>query len=614
MNLIDYLLFGIGYWLWCLIFFVAVQKTVFAAANIKISPQRPRLTDIAAIYGHGYVSDAIVASYLTAVPLIAGLIHAIAPAFELQWVLLPYNIIVAVALGLITVSDAALYGFWNSKIDASVFAYLRHPKGAFASVSGAYLAAGFTLAAIIGGVFWLGANGVTLICKHLWHAESLRWWDYAGAPLLFIVCIGALFAIIRGLKIRPNNPSIVYFSPIAFFNHWALNPAYNMIYSLGTRNEFAGKFQAFPQEEAQTIFKEMFPAAGTPTKRLLRTDRPNILVVVWESFGAEFCGAVGGREDVTPCFNALSREGVLFTHCRASSFRTDRALPAIFCGLPGQPTTSIVRYTRKLPSLPAFPRELRKIGYETTAVHGGDLSIMHKSDFYLSSGHSRLIAQKDFPQSLEQGKWGIHDGPVMDWLYDDIMRLDATGKPWMTTVQTLSSHEPFTVPYRRLEDAADNSMAYTDSALGRLTDRLKKTDVWDNLLLIVVADHGLNRSNTPADRDGYSTIPLLFTGGAMAQPRRIDTIMSQTDIAATLLGQMGLKHNDFIFSRDVMADTYKNPSSFHTYNNGFLFTDSTGITDFDNIRDTAAEGTADNAREKKGKAILQILYDYINKL
>lgn len=90
--------------------------------------------------------------------------------------------------------------------------------------------------------------------------------------------------------------------------------------------------------------------------------------------------------------------------------------------------------------------------------------------------------------------------------------------------------------------------------------------------------------------------------------------MSQTDIAATLLGQMGLKHNDFIFSRDITADTYTNPSSFHTYNNGFLFTDSTGITDFDNIRDTAAEGTADNAREKKGKAILQILYDYINKL
>lgn len=614
MNLINYLLFSASYWTLCALFFAVVQKMIFAVANVKTSPQRVRVKDVAEVYRHGFVSDAIVASYLTAVPLIAGLLHALIPSFNLQWLLLPYNIVIAVAVGLLSISDAALYGFWNSKIDASVFAYLRHPKGAFASVSGMYVAVGLTLALLVGGVFWLGADFISSEAQRLWCNEPLHWWDYVGAPLLFILSVGSLFAVIRGLKIRPNNPSIVYYSPIAFFNHWALNPAYNMIYSLGTRNEFEGKFRSMPHEEAETIVKKLFPTKGTPQTKLLKTARPNILVVVWESFGAEFCGALGGRAEVTPCFNALCNEGVFFTNCRASSFRTDRALPAIFCGLPGQPTTSIVRYTRKLPALPAFPRVLRSVGYETTAVHGGELTIMHKSDFYLSSGHSRLVAQKDFSSGLDEGKWGVHDAPVMEWLYDDILRQTATGKPWMMTLQTLSSHEPFTVPYSRLKDSADNAMAYTDAALGNLVDKLKNSPAWENLLLVVVADHGLNRSDTPSDRSRYSQIPLLFAGGAVATSQRIDTIMSQTDLSATLLGQLNLEHGEFPFSRDVLADSYTDPSSFHTYNNGFLFTDKTGVTDYDNIRECATPDSANPDREKKGRAILQILYDYINKL
>ena len=100
---------------------------------------------------------------------------------------------------------------------------------------------------------------------------------------------------------------------------------------------------------------------------------------------------------------------------------------------------------------------------------------------------------------------------------------------------------------------------------------------------------------------------MLLLGGAVKQPMKIDKIINQTDLAATLLGQIELPHEEFIFSRDVMADTYTYPFAFHTYNNGFIFRDSGGSTNFDNVSGQALQG-ADARREELGKVILQTLY------
>lgn len=613
--MLTFIVFAAIYWLSCVIFFQLIQKTLFLAVNVKGVKTCLTQKAVHDIYQKGFISDAIVASYLTALPMILAGMAAMLPGGWLLPALTAYNVLMALTVGLISVGDAMLYPFWKAKVDASVFAYMKSIKGATASVSGGFIV-GWALVWLAASVlFFMGSEYVTVVyTRGFLSAGGLPWWGYVAVSLCIVLCAGVLFAIIRGLKIRPNNPSVVYFSSEPFFNHAALNPAYNLIYSFGTRNEFAGQFRAFGQEECDRIFQELYPRADVAPEPVLKTDRPDIMVIVWESFGAEFSGVLGGRRDVTPNFDHLCSEGVLFSNCRASSFRTDRALPAIFCGLPGQPTTSIVRYTRKLPQLPSFVRDLRDRGYDTTAVHGGELTIMHKSDFYLSSGHSRLVAQKDFPSGLDAGKWGIHDYPVLDWAAREAKRLTGLNEPWLMTVQTLSSHEPFKVPYARLEDAAANSMAYTDAALGNMVTRLKESGVWDNLLLIVVADHGLNRADSRLSREEYCHIPLLMAGGAVRNPKVVDTLMCQTDLAATLLGQLGMGHGNYPFSRDVLSADYVAPNALHTYANGFLFTDGTGTTDYDNVGQAAVGDTGDRKREERGKAILQKLYEYIDKL
>ena len=614
-TLTGIMLFAGACWVWSVIFFMIVQKPLFMCVNRYASELPLGLKEIRSIYSHGFVSDAIVGSYLTAVPLIAVTVRAMIPMGWFEPFMTAYNVIISLAIGLLTAGDTLLYAFWNSKVDASVFAYMKSPKGATASVSTGYIISWALVWLVLSAIYFTVMQLIISTGTSLLPKEWMSWWGYPCALLLMLFAAGGLFAIIRGLGIRPNNPSVVYFHKNQFFNHSALNPGYNLIYSLGTRDDFKSQFRFYTPEVCDRILTDLFPTEGTPQRELLNSKRPNILLIIWESFGAEFSGVDGGNGEVTPETDRIARNGVTFTQCTAGSFRTDRGLVCILGGTPGQPTSSIIRYTRKIANLPALPRTLRDAaGYDTVAIHGGDLSIMHKSDYYLSAGHNRLISQQDFPENAEKCKWGVHDGPVFDRVFDEITARENSTQPWMLTVQTLSSHEPFDVPYSRLTDPVANSFAYTDHCLGTLVKRLEATPAWDNLLILCVADHGFNAPNVTLQRKTYSHIPLIMAGGAVKAPAVIDTVMSQTDLAATVLGQMGLDHSDFPFSRDVLADSYTRHTGFHTFYNGFMVKTPEGETVHDNISDTTIQETPNAEREQLGKATLQRLYDYLDTL
>lgn len=608
----EFLAYSLAVWIWTTLFCLIVQKPLFLILNHKSHSGPVTAIHWLRTVRHGVRSDAIIASYLTALPL---LISAVATCFAASplWILVIYYIIAGVALGLLAVGDAVLYRFWSAKIDASVLPYLRTPHEAVASVSARYVAGATLLTIAVTAVY----IAVPVILTKLYVAHGApsvpAWWGY---PLVAVATLGAaalLAVIIRGLGLRPNNPSMAYYSPEPFFNHWALNPAYNFIYSLGTKDAFSGRFVAMSEEECHRELRDALPTHGTPTVELLNTRRPNILFIVWESLGGEFTGCVGSKPEVTPNLDRLASEGVLLSRCSASSFRTDRGIVAALSGLPGQPTTSIIRYTRKLAGLPALPATLADLGYHTTALHGGELTFMHLADYFLASGHKQLISKKDFPAEAERCKWGVHDGPVMERAFTEIERLTRTGQPWYMTLLTLSSHEPFVVPTRTLPDEIDNAYAYTDRSLGQLIDRLKQSPAWKDLLIVVMADHGLNLPDDSRPRQDYCHIPVVLAGGAVKQPAVIDLPTSQTDVVATILGQMGIDHSRFVFSRDVTADTYTHPFGFHTYSNGFLLTDTRGVTDFDNVADRPVSGE-DASRQRLGKALLQRLYSYLAKL
>ena len=134
---------------------------------------------------------------------------------------------------------------------------------------------------------------------------------------------------------------------------------------------------------------------------------------------------------------------------------------------------------------------------------------------------------------------------MCDWFADRVIALDARGEPFLAGLLTLSSHKPFDVPYAKFEDPVLNAMAFSDECVGRMIDRLKASPAWDNLLVVLVADHGYPYPKTlPYNVPLRHRIPMLWTGGAVSSPRIVGTYASQIDIAATLLSQLGLPQDD----------------------------------------------------------------------
>lgn len=593
-------------YLLCLSIFLCIQKPLFLLFNWNHGASACSFHDFAAIYYHGFALDAATAGYLTVLPWLLLLVHLIFPTFNPRRIIIGYDACIATLLAVVIVADASLYEFWEFKLDSTVFFYINDPKNAFASVSGWYILirsiAIVMLATVIYFILTLPANKLKYQL-----APSRR-----RIPSLLIMLLlgGCLFGTIRGVRIWPNTPGRAFYSKTAFHNHAALNPLFNIAYTSMQKEEFDKQFQFFTQEKCELIYAPLFPRQGK-TKHILKTTRPNILVIVLEGFGACFIEELGGLKEVGPNISRISKESVNFTQCYCSSFRTDRGIVAALSGYLGQPTTSIMRYSHKIQSLPGLPKALKKYGYKTEVLYASDMTFFNMSDYFISAGHDKLISQNDFPRSLRTAKWGVPDHEAFNWLYQDIQQNKGHQKePWYTTFLTLSSHTPFDVPYHKLEDEKLNAFAYTDSCLNDFVERIKKTPAWDNLLIVCTADHGFNhREITSPD---FPHIPMLLLGGVIKEPCRIDAFMSQTDLPAILLGQLDIPHEEFIFSRDVLADTYTYPFSFNTFNNGFNFRDSTGCTVYDNVANKALTGP-DERREEIGKVILQTLYKDLSK-
>lgn len=556
--------------------------------------------------------DCTVSGYLTAIPLLCILISIWLPGAFYHKFLKGYFRVAALLIAAIFAVDVALYGYWGFRLDATLFFYLQSPADAMASVPVGTFFLQFLLFLIYAyGIFWVFKRFII----PLFPAIPVR--SRLGGTMIVLLLGGILFIPIRGgVTTSTANVGMVYFSKNQFLNHSAINPAFSLLASLSKQQDFAAQFNFFPEEERQERYTALTQTndtlPGNAEKRsLLTTDRPNILIILMESFTANAIEAVGGEPEITPNLNKLSQEGITFTNMYANSFRTDRGIVSVLNGYLAQPTTSIMKYPAKSQTLPSIAKSLGERGYTADMLYGGDINFTNMQSYFFSSGYSQITADRDFPLSSRLSKWGANDNITFTHLYESIRERDEK-TPWLSTFLTLSSHEPFEVPYHHLEDPYLNSMAFTDSCIGSFIGQLKELPVWKNTLVVLVSDHGYRY---PASLTDYEPrrfhIPMIWLGGAIKEPAIIDTYANQTDLAATLLSQLNLPHDSFTFSRDILAPGYPE-YAFYTFPNGFGFIDSTGISVYDNESNKPLiESPAENSNERlnKGKVLLQTLYD-----
>ena len=242
--------------------------------------------------------------------------------------------------------------------------------------------------------------------------------------------------------------------------------------------------------------------------------------------------------------------------------------------------------------------------------YGGDVDFANQRSWLVSQGYERIISDSDFPIEDKLSKWGVHDHIVANRLLADLRKEQNTKQPMLRVFQTSSSHEPFDVPYSRLKDKRLNAFAYTDSVIGHLLREYSKLPRWKNTLVLLVADHvGAYKEHLDNfDRSRYQ-IPLIMTGGAIARPMNVKLIGSQHDIAATLLGQLGIPHKDFLFSKNMLSDATPKFAFFDVPDAFGMVSEENSIIYDNKSKKVVYDKGKKGYNLKRGMAYLQKLYD-----
>ena len=616
----ERVLYLIKIYLMTVVIFV-MAKVVFMVANYNGHPFGIR--DVWDVVVHGLSLDLSTSIYLVVIPFLVSMVSIWWKPKGLSILMKIYYAIISIALTLAFTADTSLYPFWGFKLDASCLQYLESPAEAKASVSGWYLVIRLGIIVGVSYLIYLCYQSVSRNEECGVRSENtiLSRKEKGGYTLLYIICIPLMVIGVRGgLDESTTNIGQVYYSENQFLNHSAVNPVFSFFASMEKTASNHITYHFMDDETCQRLIETWYDTRSVGCDTLLTTTEPNIIIILLEGCGGAFT-EIGGRTDVTPYLNQLAHEGVYFTNCYGNTWRTDRGTVCTWSGFPSFPTMSVMKMpskTRRLPNIAKTLREER--GYETSYLYGGDINFTNMRSYLISGGFQTLVWKKDYSREEQNsGQWGVRDDITCRTLLEMAQK---AREPFLIGYSTLSSHEPWDVPEKVeggkrkvFKDEKLNAFAYLDACIGMFVEALKKTALWDKTLVVLLPDHGIPYNGLDETTPLKNHIPMIWTGGAVKGPRRIEKVCNQTDLPATLLGQLGLNHEAFRFSRDVLSETYQEAFALNTYDDGFSVYDSIGFVNYDFIGERIVKSRGNREQEQmlKAKAVLQAASEELKK-
>lgn len=614
---------AIRYFLALLIFWIglfAIQHSCFLFWSHH-QYQGVGSTALWATYRHGFPMDLATACYLllpmalAAIPLMFKELPVVRAGMKF------YLWCMVVLAAFINVCDIALFASWGTKINHKALSYLRYPQEAMDAAAGAPMEQ-------LAIVLIAQCTVAFLVLSRVDHARSFRTdrsWQRITFPATLPLLL--LIGMRGGVQDYPIDRSWSYHSDRPLLNLAALNGVWNVIVLLAEPPEIEhNPYNYLAANEATKRFGSLHPIPTQPIQRITTTHRPNIVVVLLESWTADVVGVLGGDSAVTPGYDRLARNGLLFSQFHSTGFRTEQGLCALISGFPSQPRTTIIRQYGKFDRLPSLVNVLDSAGYHSTYYYAGDVTFANTRAYLDAMGFDKVHDESSFPIE-RRTRWGAYDEELFNFHIRDSR---TTQEPFLHVIMTSTSHEPFDVPVDEgFPGDTDpqryrNSVHYTDRTLAAFMDSCKMQDWYDRTLFVIVADHGHYlphyRGNHTQERH---RIPLLITGGALEPDLRgttNTTYGSHVDLATTLLHQLQLNDERFIWSKDLLAGDIPH-FAFWTFDDGFGIADARQTQVMDNVsgiilqrRDTLSDADRDALQLTDAKALEQILMDQFIRL
>lgn len=575
----ERLRFLLIYFVFWVVFFV-FARILFLAYHVEDS----KLLTLEMVYGifkYGIVMDISMAGYYSIFPFLWVTFSNFIGKGAFQNTIFSYTFILLTITNLIIVADLEVYNTWNFRLDATPLKFLTSPREAFISVKNSPI-----LRLLLSYILLIVVASV--IVYRIVANKIYDWKHINNFPFLIygLLLTAALIIPIRGgFGPKILKQKSVYFSQNNFANVSALNAPWNFTYSILKKvNSNNNPYTYLPKDILDKTIHSLFAKSGTTEKVIHpKNEHPNVIVILVENLTSKAINQTVDGRAVTPFINKLKGEGIYFENFYASADRTDKTVVSTLSGYPAQPQESILEFPEKLEKLPILSKNFNQKGYSTQFYYGGEASFLTIKPYLFLGNFEKILEKNDFNNG--QISLGIPDEGVYTKFIED-HKLEK-GKPFFSTILTLSSHEPFETPQSNIftgntiKDQLFNSLNYADKSLEKFMEEAKKQDWWSNTLVIVIGNKGTKLPDTDEKTDNFK-VPMIWTGGVVSNPMLIKNVYAQTDLASTLLGQLNLPHGEYKWSKNVFDNATK-PWAFFTFNNGFGYINNKNRVLFDNV-------------------------------
>ena len=567
--------------------------------------------DISKTFLLGTHMDASMAGYICIIPFLLFFTTYLVPNFDFKKYFIKYYTYLLVFLtSLFTLIDINIYREWGTKFNyRAIDFFLTSTSDAVASGSSSPITASL-IALIILTLIGIWTYKL-LFDKSTYEFKKIIF--YKKVPFVLII-LGITFLAIRGgIGVAPMNPSKVYFSEKQILNYAAINTNWFLLANTIANHESkTNPYVYFGESQRKELIDSLFFDDGQAYPIILKSQKPNIVLIIVESFTADVIQELDGEKGITPKFSELIKEGLLFEHIYSASDRTDKGLVGIISGFPSQAIKSIVKENDKQEQLPSISSALAKNGYQTSFFYGGDTDFSNFKSYLLSHQYQKINDSKSLKADEIGSTWGAFDEVTFE---KQILHLNSAKQPFFSTLLTLSNHEPFTLPVKgkfgdnTLENKFRSTSFYTDLALFNYVNEAKKHDWYANTLFIVIADHGhrLPKSVNEIDNPERYHIPMLFFGGALKREfegKRVNKYGNQVDLASILLSQLNMPDTAFHYSKNLLNNEVKG-FGFYSYDNGFGYVDAEKAVTYDPVGKQVIFSSPKNLSQNKKSMAVQ---------
>ena len=293
----------------------------------------------------------------------------------------------------------------------------------------------------------------------------------------------------------------------------------------------------------------------------------NVVLINVESLSGEFMKAFGSKDNITPVLDSLAQHSLFFTNFYASGTRTVRGLEALSLSIPPTPGQSIVKRPKN-DSLFSLGSVFKTKGYISQYIYGGYGYFDNMNTYFSGNDYDVIDRNALKPSQITFSNiWGVADEDLFNLCLQQMDSSHKTNKPFFSHVMTVSNHRPFTYPNGKIDippssQSREGAVKYTDYAIGKFLKDAQAKPWFSNTIFVIVADHCASAAGkTDLPVTGYH-IPLLIYSPGNIQPQKIDALMSQIDVAPTILGLLKFNYHSKFFGQDIFNLTKQQQRAF----------------------------------------------------